>query len=102
MNNLENAKKAIQGQHISVQNFQGSALNLTGIHANRIMIEEMKMKLMEMIRMERKNQHLTQRQLAQKAYTSQGTITRAERHGYVSLWTLITIVNGLGKKLIIQ
>src|ERR1035437_5485987 len=43
--------------------------------------------LQEAIKAERKAQGLTQRQLARKSGMSQGTITRAECHGWVSIST---------------
>lgn len=42
---------------------------------------------------------MTQRQLARKVGCSQGTITRAENHGWISLGTLIRIAEGLGCKV---
>lgn len=42
---------------------------------------------------------MTQRQLARKVGCSQGTITRAENHGWISLGTLIQIAEGLGCKV---
>ncbi|MFH0767708.1 MAG: helix-turn-helix transcriptional regulator [Bacillota bacterium] len=54
------------------------------------------------IKKERNQQGLTQRQLAKKAGMSQGTITRAECHGWVSIWTMLRIINALGKKLILN
>jgi DNA-binding XRE family transcriptional regulator len=48
---------------------------------------------------ERKSQGLTQRQLAYKAGISQGTITRAEQHGYVSIWMMLRIIDALGKTI---
>lgn len=41
----------------------------------------------------------TQRDLAKKSGMSQGTITRAERHGWVSLWCLIRLSVALGAEL---
>lgn len=51
------------------------------------------------LRTERNNQGLTQRQLAAKANMSQGTITRAERHGWISIWALLKITSALGKQI---
>ena len=51
------------------------------------------------LKTERNNQGLTQRQIAAKANLSQGTITRAERHGQISIWALLRIVDALGKKI---
>ena len=42
---------------------------------------------------------MTQRQLAHKVGCSQGTITRAENNGWISLGTLIRIAEGLGCKV---
>lgn len=54
------------------------------------------------IKKERNSQGMTQRQLANKAGMSQGTITRAERHGWISLTCLFRIANALNKKLILN
>lgn len=54
------------------------------------------------IKQERNSQGMTQRELARKSGMSQGTITRAERHGWISLGCLFRIVNALNKKLIIN
>ena len=51
------------------------------------------------IKAERMNQGMTQRDLAHKCGMSQGTITRAERHGWISIWALLRIVDALGKKI---
>ena len=48
---------------------------------------------------ERKAQKLTQRQLAKMAHMSQGTITRAEVHGWVSMNTMFRIVEALGQTI---
>lgn len=53
------------------------------------------------IKLKRKAQGLTQRALAKKINLSQGTITRAERHGWVSIWTMLRIIDGLGGKITI-
>lgn len=53
------------------------------------------------IKQERKSQKLTQRQLATMAGMSQGSITRAENNGWISLDCLLRISNALGKALII-
>lgn len=53
------------------------------------------------IKLKRKAQGLTQRALARKINLSQGTITRAEVHGYVSIWTMFRIIDGLGGKITI-
>ena len=51
------------------------------------------------IKEERLKQNMTQRTLAAISGMSQGTITRAERHGRISLWALIKISQALGKDL---
>jgi len=56
-------------------------------------------KLQEAIKKERLNQGLTQRKLARMSNMSQATITRAERHGWISFWALIKIANALGKEI---
>jgi DNA-binding XRE family transcriptional regulator len=53
------------------------------------------------IKAERKAQQLTQRQLASKAGMSQASITRLERHGWVSIYTMIRVIDALGKQLTI-
>jgi DNA-binding XRE family transcriptional regulator len=51
------------------------------------------------IRSARMTQGITQRTLASRAGTSQGTITRAECHGWVSIYTLMKIAKGLNKTI---
>lgn len=94
MNNLESAIKAIN------QNIPEPP-DLHPLNNNNL-LQAAKMNIMNMIKLERKNQHITQRELAARSGMSQGTITRAERHGYISINSLIRIVSGLGKKFIIQ
>lgn len=53
------------------------------------------------IRAERQKQKLTQRQLAAKAGMSQGTITRVECNMWVSLRTLVRVIDALGKQITI-
>ena len=62
-------------------------------------ITVIKEKLQVAIKSERISQGLTQRQLAYKCNTSQATIARAEKHGWISFWTLIKIANGLNKEI---
>lgn len=59
-------------------------------------------KIQDSIKAERINQQLTQRELASKSGRSQGTITRIERHGWTSIWTLLKVVEALGKELILN
>ena len=59
-------------------------------------------KLMNEIKTERMKQGLTQRQLASMASMSQGSVTRIERHGYMSVWALLKITNALGKEIILN
>ena len=61
-----------------------------------------KEKLQVVIKSERIAQGLTQRQLATKCNLSQGTITRAERNGWISFSCLLRIANGLGKEIILN
>lgn len=68
----------------------------------RLKIEINKQELQKYIRDERRAQGLTQRQLARKCGMSQGTITRAERNGWISFWCLMKIAGGLGRKVMIQ
>lgn len=56
-------------------------------------------KLQASIKSERLAQGLTQRQLAVKCNMSQGTITRAERNGWISFSCLLRIAQGLGKEI---
>jgi len=58
-----------------------------------------KEKLQAAIKSERIAQGLTQRQLAVKCGLSQGTITRAERRGWISFSCLLRIAQGLGKEI---
>jgi ribosome-binding protein aMBF1 (putative translation factor) len=62
-------------------------------------IHENESELKDQIRTERKAQGLSQRALAIKIGSSQGTITRAECNGCVSITTIYKIAAGLGKKL---
>lgn len=59
-------------------------------------------KIQTSMRTERLTQALTQRELAIKANMSQGSITRAERHGWVSINCILKIANALGKELILN
>lgn len=54
------------------------------------------------IKKERLAQGMTQRELATKSGMSQGTITRAERHLYISMWCLMRIVAALGKSITLK
>jgi len=56
-------------------------------------------KLQESIRNERLSQNLTQRKLAHMASMSQSSITRAEKHGWISLWALLKIASALNKQI---
>lgn len=56
----------------------------------------------EEIKTERMAQGLTQRDLAIKARMSQGSVTRAEKHGWVSIHCIIRLANALGKNLTIK
>lgn len=58
--------------------------------------------LQEQIRTKRKALGWSQRELAARCNMSQGTITRAERHGWISLTCLIRIALALNEKLIIS
>lgn len=44
----------------------------------------------------------SQRDLASKSGMSQGTITRAEKYGWISIWALLRITNALGKEIALQ
>ena len=44
---------------------------------------------------------ITQRELALKAGMSQGTVTRAEVHGWVSIWTMLRLLDALDAKITI-
>lgn len=56
-------------------------------------------KMQKMIKAERKKQGMTQKELARKTGFSQGTITRAEKHGWISLDCLLRLAAGLGKTI---
>ena len=58
--------------------------------------------LKQIVKQERKAQALTQRQLAIMANMSQGSITRAEKYGWVSYHAWIKIAHALGKQLTIK
>jgi DNA-binding XRE family transcriptional regulator len=62
-------------------------------------IREQMQKVQAQIKAERIAQGLTQRQLAYKADMSQGTITRAEKHGWISITCLLKIATALGKEI---
>lgn len=59
-------------------------------------------KLQAAIKNERLAQGLTQRKLAHMANMSQASITRAERHGWISLWALLKIAGALNKEIILN
>ena len=102
MSNLQEAIKIIQENAAncaqSSKNQQNISQGYTP-HTQPPAPPNSKTKLQELIRQERKNQKLSQRGLAQRAGCSQGTITRAERHLWISLHCLINIVKALGKEL---
>jgi DNA-binding XRE family transcriptional regulator len=54
------------------------------------------------LKVERIAQNMTQRDLAVKADMSQGSITRAEKNGWISITTLLRIANALGKEIILN
>jgi len=56
----------------------------------------------QLIRKERKAQALTQRNLAYKAGMSQASVTRAEKHGWVSISAWIKLAHALNKQLTIK
>lgn len=58
--------------------------------------------LQKQIKLKRVGLGWTQRQLAQACDMSQGTITRAEKHGWISLNCLIKISIALGEQLMIN
>lgn len=53
------------------------------------------------IKAKRKAKTMTQRELARKAGMSQGTVTRAEVHGWVSIWTMLRLLDALDAKITI-
>ena len=70
--------------------------------ARQKIINTNKEELQKTIKSERLGQGMTQRDLATKCGLSQGTITRAERNGYISFSCLMQIASGLGRKVIIN
>jgi len=58
--------------------------------------------LRKAVKLERNNQGLTQREIANKAHLSQATITRAERHMWISIYSLLKIIKALNKELILN
>ena len=52
-----------------------------------------------MIRSERIKQGMTQVELAKKSGYSQGTIVRAEKNLWISIYCLVSIFEALGKKI---
>lgn len=58
-------------------------------------------KLQEQIKAERNTLGWTQKKLAYECGFSQGTITRAERNGWISIGCLLAITRALGKELTI-
>jgi len=66
-------------------------------------IDEPLLTNIEKIQMQIKNKRIalgySQRELASKIRMSQGTITRAERNGYISLSALLRIAGGLGEEI---
>jgi DNA-binding XRE family transcriptional regulator len=62
-------------------------------------INDKRQELCKLLKKERVTQGMTQRDLAKKSGMSQGTITRAEVHGWISITCLLTIAEALGKKI---
>jgi DNA-binding XRE family transcriptional regulator len=92
MNNIQRAIQASkEKKEIEERNKNANILS-SNITANRA-------KLKLQLKVERNAQGLTQRQLARKASLSQATITRAERHLWVSNPTLFQIAGALGKEI---
>ena len=98
MSNLSDAIEALKELEIPIpttpeptvtQQTQNPATSIRGMSDN----------IQNNIRTYRKQQGLTQKELGRKCNLSQGTITRAERHMYISLWCLLRIAEGLGKRV---
>jgi ribosome-binding protein aMBF1 (putative translation factor) len=95
MNSLAAAMEALQTRNQPVQKPKSP---ITNHPSTRAMI----LAIGDIIRLERKRQGMSQKELAQTCGISQGTITRAEIHGWISINTLLRIVIGLGKELTIK
>ncbi len=109
-NNLKQAMQALnRGQPPQASSKKGQLLaaiqaiaeqNLQTVQQpQRSQITINKDKLQSSIKSERLSQGLTQRQLAARCNLSQGTITRAERNGWISFSCLLRIASGLGKEI---
>ena len=113
MNNLKEALKALnQAQPSEAPSKKGQLMaaiqaiaeqNQQSVQSTqRDQMTINKDKLRASIKSERLAQGLTQRQLAAKCNLSQGTITRAERNGWISFSCLLRIANGLRKEIILN
>lgn len=104
-NNLFAAAQALREKTNNQNNPQTIPVNTANIYPNypypnQSVPQQGIMKILQTaIISERKAQKLTQRQLAKMAHMSQGTITRAEVHGWVSLNTMFRIVEALGQTI---
>ena len=56
-------------------------------------------KIQKQIKEKRLTLGMTQKELAKKSGFSQGTITRAENNGWISIGCLLAIANGLGEEI---
>jgi len=98
MSNLSAAKQAIQaGQSTVAATNPVNTVNAGYIYVNPKQTAMDRIK--HSIKRERQLKGWTQRDLARESKYSQGTITRAEKHGWISINALISIAEALGKHI---
>jgi len=96
MSNLQAAKDALQRKNTAPPpEPEPEPIPTVQINSRTGVRDALRISLKE----ERNKLGWSQRKLAAKAGLSQGTITRAERHMWISIGCLIRIVDALGKKL---
>ncbi len=120
-NNLNNKPKTIEDGPMSLSSLQEAAaqldvllatmpqtqptqtapapLNPTAFWDPRHPVKQNMGKIQASLKAERVAKGLTQRELAVIANMSQGSITRAEKNGWISITTLLRIANALGKEI---
>ena len=109
MNNLKLAAEALkESQRKEIDNTilaatsASETLAKAGIQSRSWYVQDDADNLKQIVKQERKRLGWTQRELARKADMSQGSITRAEKHGWVSYYAWIKIAHALGKQLTIK
>lgn len=102
MNNLEKAKQALVGSQRGRILTQAKKAGLAIPYPGSKDPQDMNINdIAAFIREERHRLGWSQRDLAKKANCSQGTITRAENHMWISLRCLVDIALAFNKKLTI-